>query len=155
MAPQTASGYQEGQRENSNERARAVGAYLDALSKYKPKRGRKRKPENIRVKMAQLERQLPTSTGVSRVRVTQQLKDLERALAELENAERLDLKSLEDQFVQHAKAFAQHEGIEYATWVACGVPRTILARAGIFPPGGRMPGSHYADRRLPPTAPPG
>ncbi len=140
---------------DGTERARAVGAYLDSLSTRRPRRGRKPSPEKMRARISRIRSQLPTSSGVNRVRMMQELKNLERTLVRLETGDQDDFNALEDQFIQHAKAFGESEGIEYSTWIACGVARTVLARAGIFPPGGRMPGSRYADRssRLPARRP--
>ena len=140
MANKSTSDHQDAHREGM-ERARAVSRYLEALYEHRPKRGRKRTPDSIKAKMAQIETQLPRSTGLARLRMMQEQKNLQRALLEMEKAREVDFKTLENDFVKHAKVFADREGIEYSTWIACGVPRSVLARANILPVAGRPPGS--------------
>lgn len=135
MAEQASNRRQEAHREGM-ERSLAVSRYLNALGQGRRGRGRPRKPEAMQARLREVERRLPDSTGLARLRLTQELKNLERGLAVARS--QVDLAALEAEFVRHARAFAEREGIEYATWVACGVPRAVLARAGIFPPGAAL-----------------
>jgi hypothetical protein len=45
--------------------------------------------------------------------------------------ETVDLKSLEDAFVDSAKGYGERKGLTYAAWRAAGVDPTVLRRAGI------------------------
>ncbi len=136
MAPREDNGPRNAHREGM-ERSRAVGKYLEALYEHRPRRGRKRSPENMRARLATIEQQLPTATGVARLRMMQEQKNLQRELAEAERSGEFDMAALEEDFIRHAKTFGEREGIEYSTWIACGVPREVLAKADIRPQGGR------------------
>lgn len=107
----------------------AVRSYLSALETNKPKRGRKRTPDSIRSKLMEIEAAVADSTGVRRLELLQQRRDLERELA-MTDAQ-VDISSLEAEFVKLAKAYGQRKGIEYATWREFGVPTSVLAAAGI------------------------
>ena len=63
------------------------------------------------------------------MRLVQERTNLRRELAAARAGS--DLAELERDFVAHAKAVADKEGIDYSTWIACGVPAEVLARAGI------------------------
>ena len=136
MATQVSDNHRNAHREGM-ERSRAVGKYLEALYEHRPRRGRKRSPENMRSRLATIEKELPTATGVARLRMMQEQKNLQRELAEAERSGDWDLAALERDFIRHAKAFGEREGIEYSTWIACGVPREVLAKADIRPQGAR------------------
>lgn len=111
------------------ERSKAVNEYLEALGQHK-RRGPKRSPERMRARLAELEQEIPSS-GLTRIRLMQEAKDLRKELERMER--RADLATLEAGFVRHAKTLSEKDGIEYATWVAYGVPRDVLLRAGIVP----------------------
>jgi len=89
--------------------------------------------------MAEIDSALPGATGLARLRMMQEQKNLARSMAELNKAHEVDLASLEADFIAHAKSFSEREGIEYSTWIACGVPRSVLAKASIRPIAGRPP----------------
>lgn len=119
------------------ERSKAVNEYLQALGEHK-RRGPKRSPERIRARLAELENEIPSS-GLTRIRLMQEEKDLRRELERLERS--ADLASLEAGFVKHARVLSEKDGIEYGTWLAYGVPREVLIKAGIVP-GDRNDGAH-------------
>ena len=107
----------------------AVRAYLEALETHRPKRGRKRTPDSIKKKLAEIADELDSASGVSRLDLLQTRRDLQ---AELENLEvGVDLTALEAEFVAVARAYGQRKGIEYATWRELGVTAPVLKAAGI------------------------
>ena len=104
-------------------------AYLDALENNRPKRGRKRTPETMRAKLAEIEAGLADASGIQRLELMQQRRDLER---EIEASEQVvDLTALEADFVSMAQAYGDRKGIEYSTWREFGVPAAVLKAAGI------------------------
>jgi hypothetical protein len=108
---------------------RSVGAYLEALETHKPKRGRKRTPESIDKRLADIDRQLNTASPVKRLSLIQERLDL---LNERESmGQTVDLSGLEDAFVGSAKTYGDRKGISYAAWRELGVPPAVLKRAGI------------------------
>jgi uncharacterized Ntn-hydrolase superfamily protein len=109
--------------------SRVMNKYLEALAAGKGKRGRKRTPESISLQIARLERALPTATAVKQLELTQQRLDL---IAERDRlAVRVDLSSVEKDFVKIAKSYATRNAISYGAFRAMGVPADILKRAGI------------------------
>jgi hypothetical protein len=107
----------------------AVRAYLEALETNRPKRGRKRTPESMRAKLQEIEATLSEASGIQRLEMMQQRRDLER---ELEAGEQtIDISALEAEFLQLAKAYGARKGIEYSTWREFGVPAPVLQSAGI------------------------
>lgn len=107
----------------------AVRNYLDALESNRPKRGRKRTPESMRAKLQEIEATITDASGVRRLELLQQRRDLER---ELESGEQqVDISALEAEFVELAKGYSERKGIEYGTWREFGVPAPVLKAAGI------------------------
>lgn len=109
--------------------SRAVKAYLEALHENRPKRGRKRTPESINKQLQALEAELEDADPMQELLLVQKRRDLESALAGLEN--KVDISALEDEFVRHAAAYAASKGISYASFREVGVPADVLKRAGI------------------------
>jgi hypothetical protein len=108
---------------------RAVRDYLEALRANKPKRGRKRTPDSIRRRLAEIEAELPFADAVRQLRLVQDQFDLQ---AELEAAgNTIDLGALEAQFVKIAKQYGARNGISYAAWRQVGVQASVLQAAGI------------------------
>ena len=107
----------------------AVRNYLDALENNRPKRGRKRTPESMRAKLQAIEATLADATGIQRLEMMQQRRDLEK---ELEASEQVvDLSALEAEFIAMAKDYGARKGIEYGTWREFGIPAAVLKAAGI------------------------
>ncbi len=111
------------------EQNRIVRSYLEAVDENKPKRGRKRNPENIAQRLATIEATLPSADPMTRLHLIQERSDLK---AELDaSGKSVDLTAVENDFVAVAKSYGQRKGIDYATWRELGVPRAVLQRAGI------------------------
>jgi len=107
----------------------AVRNYLEALEKYKPKRGRKRTAESITNRLGAIEQQLPTASGVDRLQLIQQRIDLTKELSTMDA--KVDLSRLEAEFIATAKDYGERKGISYAAWREQGVAPEVLRRAGI------------------------
>lgn len=114
------------------EHAHAVRAYLEALEAHRPKRGRKRTPESIEKRIAQLDEQYETASAIRALNLLQERRDLETELTVLTaSAGHGDLEKLERNFVRHARAYGDAKSIEYATWRQAGVTADVLRDAGI------------------------
>jgi len=111
------------------EESRLVRRYLEALEAHKPRRGRKRTSEGIESRLRQIEKQLPGADPLTKVHLAQERINLESELASKEDA--VDLKALEDDFVQAARGYGERKGISYAAWREAGVDANVLRRAGI------------------------
>ncbi|ACU54855.1 hypothetical protein Afer_1951 [Acidimicrobium ferrooxidans DSM 10331] len=111
--------------------SQAVDAYLRYLEENKPRRGRRRTPERVRMLLDQVTADLESATGVHRIELLQQRKDLESELWRLEH--QADNKELEEAFIEHAARYGERKGISYETWREAGVSAEVLERAGIVP----------------------
>lgn len=58
------------------EESRHIAANLDALDAHRPKRGRKRTPESIKKRLAEVETALPTASGIKKLDLAQTKLDL-------------------------------------------------------------------------------
>lgn len=103
--------------------------YLEALEAHRPKRGRKRTPESIEKRLADIEAQLETADPLSRLQLVQERMNLRNELAT--KSEVVDLTSLEDEFVGAARAYGERKGITYGAWREAGVDAAVLRKAGI------------------------
>jgi hypothetical protein len=110
------------------EQGRAVRAYLTALDQHKPKRGRKRTPESITKRLAEIDAALPASDPLKRVQLIQERLDLTK---ERETTGPDDLPALEAAFVKVAKVYGDAKGLTWAAWREVGVPAGVLVEAGI------------------------
>ena len=111
------------------EESRAVRRYLEALEAHKPKRGRKRTTESIQSRLRQIDDRISSADPLTRVHLVQERLNLETELANKEEA--VDLKALEEGFVEAAKSYGERKGITYAAWRAAGVDANVLRKAGI------------------------
>ncbi len=109
--------------------SRTVSRYLEALETHKPKRGRKRTPESMNAKLADIEARMPDSSAVKRLELIQERLDIQRALTAAEVA--FDISELEGKFVGIAAAYGSSKGITYPAWREIGVSAAVLKRAGI------------------------
>ena len=124
MTPEHKAAMEQGRAEG-----RAVRDYLEALRSSKPKRGRKRTPDSIKQRLAEIEQELGESTAIVELQLVQERRDL---TAELESmGSGVDISELEDGFVAVAKSYADRKGISYGSWRDVGVPAATLKRAGI------------------------
>jgi len=111
------------------EESRAVRRYLEALEAHKPKRGRKRTTESIQARLRQIDDRISAADPLTRVHLVQERLNLETELATKEEA--VDLKALEEGFVEAAKSYGERKGITYAAWRAAGVDANVLRKAGV------------------------
>ncbi|MBA3266866.1 MAG: hypothetical protein H0T70_01215 [Acidimicrobiia bacterium] len=111
------------------EQGRAVRRYLEALEAHKPRRGRKRNPDNIARRLTRIDEELPGADPLTRVHLRQERIDLERELAA--GSQKVDLEGLENEFVAAAGAYSLRKGISYDAWRAVGVEPRVLKAAGI------------------------
>jgi len=111
------------------EQGRAVRRYLEALEAHKPRRGRKRNPDNIAKRLERIDEELPGADPLSRVHLRQERIDLERELSA--GSEKVDLDGLEAGFVGAAGPYSLRKGISYDAWRAVGVEPRVLKAAGI------------------------
>jgi hypothetical protein len=109
--------------------ARAVKNYLEALEQHRPKRGRKRTPDSINVRLAKIDGELASADPVKRLNLIQERLDLLQELESLETT--VDLSGLESEFVKAAKGYGERKGISYGAWREVGVPAATLKAAGI------------------------
>jgi hypothetical protein len=110
--------------------ARIVGRYLEALEANKPRRGRKRTPDSVKKRLATVETDLNDASGLNRLGLLQERRDLEVELATMQ-AGAPDLSGLEKDFVKVAKSYSAKKGISYGAWREFGVPPETLKKAGI------------------------
>jgi hypothetical protein len=108
---------------------RAVRTYLEALRTNKPKRGRKRTPDSVKKRIAEIDAELPFADAVRQLRLTQDRIDLQDELEALESV--VDISAAEAAFVNVAKAYGTRNKITYAAWREVGVPAAVLKAAGI------------------------
>jgi hypothetical protein len=111
------------------EQGRAVRRYLEALEAHRPRRGRKRTPESMAEQLQQVEERLANADPLKRLQLYQQKLDLETALAA--NDAKVDLETLEKEFIGAAGPYSARKGISYLAWREMGVPTQVLAKAGI------------------------
>lgn len=111
------------------EEGRVVRRYLEAVEQQRPRRGRRRTPDSIRRRLAEVKAQVTGADALARLHLLQEQADLEAELARVEGPS--DAGSLEKSFVKVARAYGERKGIGYNAWRAAGVPEDVLARAGI------------------------
>lgn len=111
------------------EQGRAVRRYLEALEAHRPRRGRKRTPESMKKRLQAVEDALPTADPLKRLHLIQERLDLQNALEA--NESRVDLDTLEKEFVAAAGPYSERKNISYSAWRELGVPGPVLAKAGI------------------------
>ncbi len=111
------------------DQGRAVRRYLETLEAHKPKRGRKRTPESVQKRLANINEQLADADALTRLHLVQERMNLEAELAASDNT--VDMKGVEDDFVAAAAPYGARKGITYAAWRHLGVDPAVLRRAGI------------------------
>jgi hypothetical protein len=110
--------------------ARTVGRYLEAIELQKPKRGRKRTADSVKKRLATVTQDCKTATGLARLSLLQERRDLEVELAGMQ-AGGTDISGLEKDFVKVAKPYGARKRISYGAWREFGVPPEVLKKAGI------------------------
>jgi hypothetical protein len=111
------------------EQGRSVRRYLEALEAHRPKRGRKRTPESIEKRLADIEERLEAADPLARLQLVQERMNLRNELASKSDV--VDLTSLEEDFVAAARDYGDRKGISYSAWREAGVDAAVLKRAGI------------------------
>ena len=111
------------------DQGRVVRRYLEALEANRPRRGRKVTPESMKKKLASIEQKLRGADPLTRLQLTQERMNLEKALSA--GDQRVDLSQLEREFVKAAGPYGARKGISYAAWRAAGVDAEVLRKAGI------------------------
>ena len=115
--------------ERGRAEGRVVREYLEGLRSSKPKRGRKRTPESINKRLANIEHELAEASAIDELQLVQERRDLTTELATMGSS--VDITALEDAFVGVAKAYGDRKGISYSSWREVGVSAATLARAGV------------------------
>ena len=110
--------------------ARVVGRYLEALDANKPKRGRPRTLDSVKKRIQTVEQELKTSSGLNRLTLLQERRNLEVELAGMHGGG-TDTAALEKEFVKVAKDYSDRKGISYGAWREFGVSADVLKKAGI------------------------
>ena len=110
--------------------ARIVSRYLEALEAHRPKRGRRRTADSVKKRLAGVEQELKGSSGLTRLTLLQERRDLEVELAGMQGGAP-DLTGLEKEFVKVAKPYSERKGISYGAWREFGVAPEVLKKAGI------------------------
>lgn len=109
--------------------SRIVSKYLEALAAGKGKRGRKRTPESVSIQITRITKEIEAASPIRKLELTQKRYDL---VAEFERlTSRIDLSSVEREFVKVAKSYAKRNAISYSAFRDLGVPAEVLKRAGI------------------------
>ncbi len=107
--------------------ARAVRAYLDALSQKKPRGGN---PANLQSRIDGLTDKIEAeSNSLKRLQLIQQRFDLEDKLKAV--SDDVDYDALEAAFAEAAASYSERKGISYSTWREFGVSPAVLKAAGI------------------------
>jgi hypothetical protein len=109
--------------------SRIVKNYLDALESNRPKRGRKRTSDSIKKRLADIEAALPDADPLARLNLVQERMDLQQELETM--GKKVDMGSLEDDFVKVAVSYSARRGISYAAWREIGVDASVLKKAGL------------------------
>ena len=109
--------------------SRVVKNYLDALESNRPKRGRKRTPDSIKKRLTDIEASLPDADPLGRLNLVQERMDLQQELEAM--GTKVDMGSLEDDFVKVASSYSARRGISYAAWREIGVDASVLKKAGL------------------------
>ena len=112
------------------EQGRVIRGYLEALDSTRPKRGRKRTADSVQKRLDAVRKELPSSTGLTRVHLIQERMDLESELANL-SGDGVDVSALESAFVKVAAEYGARKGISYTAWREAGVDAAVLKKAGI------------------------
>lgn len=109
--------------------SRMVKNYLDGLESNRPKRGRKRTPDSIKRRLAEIDASLADADPLARLNLVQERMDLHEELETM--GAKVDISALEDDFVSVAYSYSSRRGISYAAWREIGVDAAVLKKAGL------------------------
>ncbi len=108
--------------------ARTVRAYLDALSRKKPRGAATR--ASLQQRFDRLADQIEAeSNSLKRLQLIQQRFNVEDKLKMIDDS--IDHEALEADFVAAAASYSERKGISYSAWREGGVPPDVLKTAGI------------------------
>lgn len=107
----------------------AVRRYLEAIASTRGKRGRKRTPASVERRIKLIDTELASTDALQGLLLRQERKDLEAELKRL--SAKLDMKTLEKEFISSASGYGERKGIDYSTWREAGVAPSVLLKAGI------------------------
>lgn len=125
VSPEQKRAMQEGRQMSA-----AVDAYLRALGQPK-QRGRRVSLEELQRRRDVAAAEAATAEGVTKLKATQTVRDLDERIAAAQKGESVDLQALEAGYVAVAAVYSENHGIDYATWREVGVPAQVLKAAGI------------------------
>lgn len=112
------------------EQSRIVKDYLSALEAHQPRRGRKRTPDTIEKRIAQISDRLDFEDDpLTRLQLVSEREQLEHELSRLQGQN--ELPELEKKFVRVAADYANRKGITYTAFRQVGVPPDVLRTAGL------------------------
>ena len=108
--------------------ARAIKAYLDALTSRKP--GRPVTAESLKERLARLSEKIDREpNALRRVDLVQQRLNVEDSMAALDD--RVDFPGLEQAFVGAVSGYSARKEISYSAWREAGVSAEVLKTAGV------------------------
>jgi hypothetical protein len=108
--------------------SRAIKAYLEALEARRP--GRPVSKDSLQKRLEKVNEKLGSAESpLETVDLIQSKLDIERALAQVENAQ--DYAALETGFVENVASYSDRKGVSYTAWREFGVPAAVLKKAGI------------------------
>lgn len=110
--------------------AAAVGAYLEALDRNKPQRGRRVPLEQLEARLEEAKQLTESASGIPKLNAAQSVMDLQKRIADA-NAPKQDLSQLEQGFIEWASTYADSKGISYEAFRKVGVTPVVLRKAGI------------------------
>ena len=109
--------------------SRIVKNYLDGLESNRPKRGRKRTPDSIKKRLAEIDASVVDADPLNRLNLVQERMDLHDELDAM--GSKVDMTALEGDFVRVARSYSSRRGISYAAWREIGVDASVLKKAGL------------------------
>jgi len=119
----------------SHQVRRKVDSYLKALEQLQEfsQRRDRLSPDQLQVKIDAATAEVPSLSGVKRLLKIQEVQDLKGRLeAATAPGPQIDLKTLEDEFVDVAAEFSAKNNISYAAWREIGVSGDVLRSAGLM-----------------------
>jgi len=107
----------------------AVRRYLEALSNQKDRRGPKPNTDKMRRRLQEVDAALDSADPVKKLQLVQERLDLREHL--LTADARVDIATLEEDFIVAAGPYSTRKGISYDAWRELGVKAAVLKKAGV------------------------
>ena len=111
------------------EASRHVRAYLEALERHRPRRGRQRTPESIKRQLDAIEAGLARAGAMQKLELIAKRMQLEAELQAKKT--KVDLAALRRNFIKHVPHYARSKGIPAQAFRQAGVPAADLRAAGL------------------------